>query len=202
MHIVQSTFVMSSPNVAWCPAVLTPEFVFIGRSNVGKSSLINALCNKKEFARTSAKPGKTQLINYFEIESVDDEGNHKHWHLVDLPGYGYAKASKQARHDLEDMIMDYLEQRANIGMICVLIDSRHPPQAIDLAFINQLAERDRPYCIVFTKCDQPKPHALQKNITAFLDEIGKKRQELPTYFITSADQKTGLIELLHALHHL
>lgn len=179
-----------------------PEYVFIGRSNVGKSSLINSLCNKKEFARTSAKPGKTQLINYFDIESVDDDGVDQKWRLVDLPGYGYAKASKQDRHDLEDMIMDYLEHRHNIGMICVLIDSRHTPQAIDLAFIHQLGERDKPYCIVFTKCDQPKKHELQKNIIAFLDEIGKTRETVPTYFITSADQKIGLSELLHALHTL
>lgn len=179
-----------------------PEYVFIGRSNVGKSSLINALCNKKEFARTSSAPGKTLLINYFEIDSVDDEGTHKHWHLVDLPGYGYAKASKQDRHDLQDMILDYIEQRTAIGMICVLIDSRHPPQAIDIAFINQLAERDKPYCIVFTKSDQSKPHELQKNITAYLDELGKTRQELPTHFITSAEKKTGIGDLISALHDL
>jgi GTP-binding protein len=202
MRIVDASFVMSAPDVQWCPPADMPEYVFIGRSNVGKSSLINALCNKKEFARTSSEPGKTLLINYFAIDSVDDEGNHKQRHLVDLPGYGYARASKQDRHDLQDMILDYIEHRTAIGMICVLIDSRHAPQAIDIAFINQLAERDKPYCIVFTKSDQCKPRDLHAHTRAFLDEIGKTRQDLPTHFITSASKKTGIGDLISALHDL
>jgi GTP-binding protein len=188
--IHSATFVKSSVETDKCPPPIYPEFAFIGRSNVGKSSLINMLVNKKGLAKTSASPGKTQTINHFLI----NEEKHP-WYLVDLPGYGYAKTSKSERNKWGSFIRNYLDQRENLICTFVLLDFRIPPQKIDLEFMQWLGEQGLPFCIAFTKCE--KLTELQKSIRfdAFTVELKKTWEELPQYFFTASVERMGRVEL-------
>ncbi len=193
MEIVSAQYIISSPGYKDCPSADKPEYAFIGRSNVGKSSLINMLTNKKGLAKISSTPGKTQLLNHFEIISSDK----KKWFLVDLPGYGYAATvSQKARNNWGNMIESYIRKRENLVCMFVLIDSRHEPQAIDLEFINQLGEWEIPFVLLFTKSDKNKPGATDRNVSTFLGALAEKWEENPPYFITSALKKTGRKPLL------
>lgn len=204
MEIISATYIKSSANYTQCPPDDKPEYAFIGRSNVGKSSLINMLCNKKALAKTSGAPGKTQLINHFAITDtgVKKKDKNAEWYLVDLPGYGYAKVSQTQRRGWSKMIEDYLLQRKNLGDVFVLIDSRHEPQKIDIEFINQLGVWQIPFSIVFTKSDKNKPGAIVRHVENFKIELRKSWQELPLIFITSAIDKTGRDDLLQYIHEL
>ncbi len=188
MQIKTATYVISSPSFDQCPKPDKPEYAFIGRSNVGKSSLINLLVNQKNLAKTSGQPGKTQLINHFII-------NEK-WFIVDLPGYGYAKISQSSRRRWEQMIENYLRKRENLVNVFVLIDARHKPQKIDLEFVNQLGKWEIPFVLVFTKADKEKPTVVQRNVKAFLDALREEWEFIPQSFITSAEKKTGRDEIL------
>lgn len=198
MEIVSAKYIISSATYKQCPEPNKPEYAFIGRSNVGKSSLINMLCNQRGLAKTSATPGKTQLINHFEVVSNEGrkKGPAKPWYLVDLPGYGYAVTSQKSRNNWANMIESYIRKRPNLGCIFLLVDSRHTPQTIDLNFVHQLGEWQIPFVIVFTKADKNKPGATNRNTKAFLDELQKTWEELPPFFITSAIDKTGKDEIL------
>ena len=187
MKIKTAEFVISNTDYKLCPAPKMAEYAFIGRSNVGKSSLINAMVNHKHLAKTAGRPGKTQLINQFIIN--------KEWYLVDLPGFGYAKISKSMRAEFHDMISEYLLNRSNLMCLFVLIDSRHKPQAIDQEFMKWLAEKGIPFVMVFTKTDKLGKVALAKNIGAYKVEMQKEWGELPQIFITSAEKKTGTQEI-------
>ncbi len=188
MQIKSAKYIISAPSFDLCPKPDRPEFAFIGRSNVGKSSLINMLVNQKNLAKTSANPGKTQLINHFEIND--------RWYLVDLPGYGYAKVAQSSRRRWEQMIENYLRKRENLVNVFVLIDSRHKPQKIDLEFVNQLGEWQIPFTIVFTKSDKEKPGVVQRNVKAFIDAMRELWEFLPQSFVTSAEKKTGKDEVI------
>ncbi|MSQ78204.1 MAG: YihA family ribosome biogenesis GTP-binding protein [Flavobacteriaceae bacterium] len=180
----QASFVKSSTKLIQCPETQLPEVAFIGRSNVGKSSLINMLCEKKGMAKTSSTPGKTQHINHYLIDEK--------WHLVDLPGYGYARVSKTERAKFEDFISEYIRGRGNLCCVFVLIDPRIPPQQIDLDFINWLGKNNIPIGIVFTKVDKLKKEAeLIANIDAFKAALFQSWESLPELFLTSAEKKTG-----------
>ncbi|NOT49794.1 MAG: YihA family ribosome biogenesis GTP-binding protein [Chitinophagaceae bacterium] len=192
MEIISANYIISSPTYKDCPPPDKSEYAFIGRSNVGKSSLINMLTNKKGLAKISATPGKTQLINHFDIVSSDK----KKWYLVDLPGYGYATVSQKARNNWGNMIESYIRKRENLVSLFVLIDSRHEPQPIDIEFINWLGEWQIPFSIVFTKTDKNKPAATIRNTGAFLTELSVKWEELPRHFLTSAVTKQGRTEML------
>ena len=194
MTIKTAEFVISNTDYKRCPSPQMAEYAFIGRSNVGKSSLINALVNNKNLAKTSARPGKTQLINHFLIN--------KTWYLVDLPGYGFAKISKTKRAEFHDMISEYLLNRTNLMCLFVLIDSRHNPQAIDQEFIQWLAENEIPFVLVFTKRDKLGKTVLLKNIEEYKLELLKQWEELPKIFITSAEKKTGLSEIATYIEQL
>jgi GTP-binding protein len=198
MDIKEATYVISSPAVEKCPKPDRPEYAFIGRSNVGKSSLINMLTNKKELAKISSAPGKTQLINHFEITS----GKNFKWFLVDLPGYGFAVISQKQRKNWERMIDDYIRKRENLINLFVLVDSRHTPQQIDIDFINRLGEWQIPFAIVFTKTDKNKPAVTPRNIDAFMKRLSPTWTELPLYFISSALKKTGRKEILEFINRL
>ena len=187
MQIKSAKYLISAPSFDLCPKADKPEFAFIGRSNVGKSSLINMLVNQKNLAKTSANPGKTQLINHFEINSC--------WYLVDLPGYGYAKVAQSSRRRWEQMIENYLRKRENLVNVFVLIDSRHKPQKIDLEFVNQLGEWQIPFTLVFTKADKEKPGVVQRNVKAFIDAMRELWEFLPQSFVTSAEKIVGKDEL-------
>ncbi len=199
MDIVSAEYVKSSPGHKDCPELDKPEFAFIGRSNVGKSSLINMITGKKHLAKTSSTPGKTQLINHFEILSGNKKGKKEKWYLVDLPGYGYAQVSKGSRNNWDNMIGSYIRKRENLKMLLVLIDSRHEPQKADLEFINNLGEWQVPFAIVFTKTDKNKKVATERNVMALAAELQKTWEELPPYFLTSATERTGRDELLEFL---
>src|SRR5579871_5691875 len=188
MDIHSSVYVVSSPDHTKCPKPDRPEYAFIGRSNVGKSSLINMLCNNEKLAKTSGTPGKTQLINHF---SIDNE-----WYIVDLPGYGFAKVSQSQRKKWEKMIEDYLRRRENLMNVFVLIDARHSPQKIDLEFVNRLGEWQVPFCLVFTKADKENQRTVSANVKAFLDKMRETWQFLPRNFVTSAVKKTGRDKIL------
>jgi len=188
MEIKQAIFHKSSPDLKSCPESEFPEFAFIGRSNVGKSSLINMLVNKKGLAKTSSKPGKTKLINYFTI----DDG----WFLVDLPGYGYAKISKKIRENWEKRTRNYLEKRDNLAAIFVLIDSRIAPQKIDLEFMEWLSEKELPYLIVFTKCDKISGLKVEANIKEYQKELLERFEELPLAIKSSSKESTGKDDIL------
>lgn len=189
MKIKQAAYVISSPSVDKTPKPDKPEYAFIGRSNVGKSSLINMLCGRESLAKVSASPGKTKLINHFIINNE--------WYLVDLPGYGYAKISQSERKKWEKMIEDYLRKRENLVNVFVLIDSRHMPQKIDLEFVNQLGQWQIPFTLVFTKADKEKPGAVDRHVKAFLDAMRETWQFLPQHFVTSATKKQGREDILN-----
>ena len=207
MHIKQAVYIISSPEFEKCPVADKPEYAFIGRSNVGKSSLINMLCNNDKLAKTSGSPGKTQLINHFEIASVSDleadqskkEVIYK-WNLVDLPGYGFAKVSMRSRRRWEQMIENYLRKRENLTMVFVLIDARHSPQKIDLEFLENLKLWQIPFCLVFTKSDKENQRTVSKNVKDFLEAMKKTWQFLPQHFVTSAIKKTGKSKILDLIH--
>ena len=194
MKIKTAEFVISNTDYRICPVPKMPEYAFIGRSNVGKSSLINAMVNIKNLAKTSGKPGKTQLINHFLIN--------KEWYLVDLPGYGFAKTSKVKRAEFHDMISEYLLNRINLMCLFVLIDSRHKPQEIDQEFMQWLSEKEIPFVMVFTKSDKLGKTALSNNIETYKSEMLKKWEELPKIFITSAEKRQGLSKISAYIEHL
>jgi GTP-binding protein len=194
MKIKTAEFVISNTDYKVCPVPKIPEYAFIGRSNVGKSSLINAVVNHKNLAKTSGRPGKTQLINHFIIN--------KQWYLVDLPGFGYAKISKSKRAEFHDMISEYLLNRSNLMCLFVLIDCRHTPQQIDQEFMQWLAEKEIPFVMVFTKGDKVGKNTLAKNITSYKSEMLKAWGELPQIFITSAEKKTGTQEIANFIETL
>jgi GTP-binding protein len=188
MNITSAEFVISNSRVDMCPKSTLPEYAFIGRSNVGKSSLINMLTGRKKLAMTSSMPGKTMLINHFLIN--------KEWYLVDLPGYGFAKRSKKATEQLQHIIEKYILEREQLTCLFVLIDSRLTPQKIDLEFIEWLGENGVPFCIVFTKADKNKAGELKKNINTFLDTLKEQWEELPKHFITSSETRLGKMDFL------
>lgn len=188
MEIKKSEFVISAPTVNKCPKDDKPEYAFIGRSNVGKSSLINMLCNHKGLAKTSATPGKTLLINHFIINNE--------WYLVDLPGYGFAKRSKTVQQKLEQMIASYILQRKQLINVFVLIDIRHEQQKIDREFIDWLGESNVPFTIVFTKADKLGPGKAKQNAQKWLEQLKDRWETLPPYYITSSEKKLGREELL------
>jgi len=187
MDITSAKYLISNADFKQCPKPDKPEYAFIGRSNVGKSSLINMLTNHKGLAKTSSSPGKTQLINHFEIVSEDK----RKWFIVDLPGYGYAKVSQSSRRRWEQMIENYIRKRENLTCLFVLIDSRHTPQKADLDFINQLGKWETPFVIVFTKSDKNKPGATKRNVESFISALLENWEEPPPYFVTSAISKDG-----------
>ncbi len=197
MKIIKATYLISSPSFDQCPALKLPEYAFIGRSNVGKSSIINALCLQKNLAKTSGTPGKTQLINHFEIISNSvAKGKQDKWYIVDLPGYGFAKVSQSSRRRWEQMIENYLRKRENLNRVFVLIDSRHAPQKIDLEFVEQLFKWEIPFTLIFTKSDKEKPGVVARNVKSFFDALNEILPFLPQGFVTSAEKRTGVDEVL------
>lgn len=194
MLIKSAEYTISSARVEQCPAGNLPEFAFIGRSNVGKSSLINMLTGREHLAKTSATPGKTVLINHFLINGA--------WYVVDLPGYGYAKRSMQQREELERMIKGYILRREQMMNLFLLIDVRHEPQRIDLDFIEWLGENGIPFSIVFTKADKLSRGKLSGNITHYLSDLSKQWEELPPHFITSSETRQGQQELLNYIDEI
>ena len=183
MKIKSAEFLMSNSDVSKCPKEPLPEYAFIGRSNVGKSSLINMLADRKNLAKTSGKPGKTQLINHFIIN--------KNWYLVDLPGYGYARVSKKAKKTFQKFITDYFEKRSQLVLAFVLIDCRHEPQPVDIDFMRYLAQLDIPFQIIFTKADKLKPKALATNLETYTQKMLESWEEMPAYYVTSSSKKQG-----------
>jgi GTP-binding protein len=207
MQIKWAKYIISSPDYTKCPPADKPEYAFIGRSNVGKSSLINMLCNFEKLAKTSSAPGKTQLLNHFLITSSPsllqkEKGEAKTaakniaWYIVDLPGYGFAKVSLRSRRRWEQMIENYLRKRENLTMVFVLIDSRHSPQKIDLEFMEQLRKWEVPFSIIFTKTDKENQRIVSKNIKDFFTAMKKTWQFLPQYFTSSAVKKSGRDKIL------
>lgn len=200
MVIKNASYVISSPSWQKCPAPDRPEYAFIGRSNVGKSSLINMLCQRQSLAKTSSTPGKTQMINHFAIESSKKEKAPKYsWYLVDLPGYGYAKVAQKSRKAWSKMIEDYISGRENLMQLFVLIDGRHKPQAIDLEFVMALGHWQIPFTLVYTKTDKEKPSVVERNIGFFLEQLRSSWQFLPQVIITSATKKVGREEILELI---
>ena len=197
MLIRKAVYLVSSPSFDECPKADRPEYAFIGRSNVGKSSLINMLAANQKLAKTSASPGKTQLINHFDVTSAAAEkAPSEKWYLVDLPGYGFAKVSQSSRRKWEQMIENYLRKRENLTLVFVLIDSRHKPQKIDLEFISQLDKWQVPFSLVFTKSDKEKPGVVKANVQAFFDALLETWQFLPRHFVTSSEKKQGRDDIL------
>lgn len=194
MNIQDAKFLMSNSRVEDCPAPTLPEYAFIGRSNVGKSSLINMLTNHKGLAKTSSQPGKTQLINHFIINN--------NWYLVDLPGYGYAKVSKDSRVKWQRMINFYLRKRENLACVFVLVDSRHSPQAVDLEFMEQLGSEGIPFVMVFTKADKQSGTRTQQNVVDYIQKMEETWDEVPRHFVTSAEEKTGRDEVLDFIQEI
>ncbi|MBQ5983300.1 MAG: YihA family ribosome biogenesis GTP-binding protein [Prevotella sp.] len=194
MEINKSEFVTSAPYVSACPTDTKPEYAFIGRSNVGKSSLINMLCNHKGLAKTSSTPGKTVLINYFIINNE--------WYLIDLPGYGFAKRSQKVQQQIDQMIRGYILQRKQMVNLFVLVDIRLKPQKIDREFIDWLGMSGIPFTIVFTKADKLSKAKAQENTTLWMNELKETWEELPPYFITSAESKLGREEMLDYIEQI
>ena len=188
MEIKNAEFTLSAPQVSLCPKDTKPEFAFIGRSNVGKSSLINMLCGNKKLAKTSATPGKTMLINHFIIN--------REWYLVDLPGYGFAKRSKTEIAALDRMIRGYILQREQLVNVFVLVDIRLEPQKIDLEFIDWLGMSQIPFSIIFTKADKIGRNKVQQNVAAYTRRLSETWEELPPYFVTSSEERMGKEEVL------
>ncbi len=194
MEIKEARFVMSNTDVKKCPAPDKPEYAFIGRSNVGKSSLINRITNKKSLAKISGKPGKTRLINHFLIN--------EEWYLVDLPGYGYAEVPKKERLKWEQFLKRYILQRENLYCLFVLVDSRHEPQKPDLDFMEWLGISQVPFTIVFTKTDKLRPEELKTNLKNYEEKMFETWETMPGYYISSAETGTGTNELLDFIEHL
>jgi ribosome biogenesis GTP-binding protein YsxC/EngB len=194
MIIKSATFLQSVVDWRKCPVPDLPEYAFIGRSNVGKSSLINMLVNNRKLAKTSSKPGKTQTINHFLIN--------KDWYLVDLPGYGYASISKAMREKWQKMIDDYLTKRENLQLVFVLIDSRLEPQKIDLAFISNLGERGIPFSIIFTKTDKVSQAKVQSNVQKFYNKLAEEWEEMPFRLLSSAETGKGKEEILNYIEQI
>ena len=194
MNVANAEFVVSNTNVEQCPKTKLPEYAFIGRSNVGKSSLINMLCNKKKLAKTSSRPGKTQLINHFLIN--------KQWYLVDLPGYGYTRTSKVQKKTFQKFITDYLIRRKELISTFLLIDLRHKPQPLDLKYMRWLGKNLIPFSIIFTKADKLKEIEINVHILKYLDDIRKDWEEIPQHFITSSEKKIGKSELLNYIDEI
>lgn len=200
-----ANFVISSPDVMQCPKTALPEYAFIGRSNVGKSSLINMLTHNPKLAKTSQKPGKTLLINHFLIESSTPDTLHhtpSQWHIVDLPGYGYARASQNQRDQLRRMIERYCLLREQLCNLFVLVDSRLEPQKIDLEFMNWLGEQQIPFSIVFTKADKLGRERLKENVEAYKQVLLETWEELPPIFITSAEKNQGGEEIVQYIEQI
>lgn len=194
MDINSADFIISNTDVKLCPAGNFPEYAFIGRSNVGKSSLINMLTRKKGLAMTSSTPGKTMLINHFLVNSK--------WFMVDLPGYGFAKRSKQQQEGIEKIISDYILMREQMTNLFVLIDCRLEPQQIDLEFIEWLGENGVPFSIIFTKADKLSHQRLKENVKAYCDRLSEEWEELPPYFITSSEKGVGRNEVLDYIDNI
>ena len=194
MKITAAQYIGSKASYDQCPNTDKPEYAFIGRSNVGKSSLINALTERRNLALTSSTPGKTMCINHFLINDS--------WYLVDLPGYGYAKRVKREMEKLQNLIEHYVLEREELTLLFVLIDSRLEPQRIDLAFIRYLGEHGVPFGIIFTKADKSKPGQLKSHINAFLHTLGEEWEELPPHFVTSSNDGTGRDELLNYIEQV
>ena len=194
MNIKSATFEISNTDVRKCPPGNKPEYAFIGRSNVGKSSLINMLTNKNGLAKTSSTPGKTLLINHFLINDA--------WYIVDLPGYGYAQRVKESREKLKHIIQSYILGRAQMTNLFVLVDSRHKPQKIDLEFMQWLGENEVPFSIVFTKMDKLGKEAGQRNVEAYKAQLLEQWEELPPLFITSSEDRRGRDELLNYIEEI
>jgi len=194
VKIKSAEFIISNTDIRKCPKEDLPEYAFIGRSNVGKSSLINMLTNYKKLAKTSGRPGKTQLINHFIIN--------KNWFLVDLPGYGYAQVSKSKRQTFQKFIKDYFLKRQQLVCTFVLVDSRHKPQQIDLDFMEFLGENGIAFCVVFTKTDKLGKNDLQKNLTNYKQILLETWEELPQYFVSSSTNKAGKEEILDLIENV
>ena len=194
MKIKSAEFVISNSDVTKCPKEKLIEYAFIGRSNVGKSSLINMLMQKKSLAKTSGRPGKTQLINHFLIN--------KNWFLVDLPGYGYARVSKSSKRIFQKFITQYFSKRQQLALAFVLIDCRHKPQKVDLEFMQWMGENQVPFSIIFTKQDKMKPNALIKNIEDYKLKMLESWEEMPNYFITSSSNGTGRDKVLNYMSEI
>lgn len=194
MKITSAEFVMSNSEVTKCPNSILPDYAFIGRSNVGKSSLINMLTGRKNLAKVSGKPGKTRLINHFLIN--------KSWHLVDLPGYGYAKVSKKEKKTFQKYITAYFEKRAQLVNTFVLVDVRHEPQPIDLEFLEWMGTNNVPFSIVFTKADKLKPKQLEDNIAKYKLKLMETWEVLPPVFVTSSAHKIGQDEILDYIQNI
>ncbi|WP_155284683.1 ribosome biogenesis GTP-binding protein YihA/YsxC [Capnocytophaga felis] len=192
--ITKAEFIISNSDVSKCPNEPLPEYAFIGRSNVGKSSLINMLTNNKNLAKTSGRPGKTQLINHFKINN--------NWFLVDLPGYGYARVSKSTKKVFQKFITQYFEKRHQLVCAFVLVDIRHEPQKIDLEFMQWLGENNIPFGIIFTKADKLKPAAIERNVEVYKQILLETWEEFPPYFVTSSENKTGKEELLQYIDNI
>ncbi|MDR3245106.1 MAG: ribosome biogenesis GTP-binding protein YihA/YsxC [Prevotellaceae bacterium] len=192
MVIKKAEFIKSSPDYTKCPQSSLPEYAFIGRSNVGKSSLINMLTNRHKLAQVSSTPGKTMMVNHFLINDK--------WYLVDLPGYGYAKKSK--KHELRPLIENYIRKREQLTLLFVLIDSRHEPQNIDIEFINSLGEAQIPFALIFTKSDKLSKTALNRNLEIFKAKLSEMWEELPPVFIESAETGLGKQEILDYIEEL
>ena len=194
MEIKSAEFMMRANSIDKCPAITTPEYAFIGRSNVGKSSLINMLTGRKGLALTSSTPGKTRVMNYFTINNE--------WSIVDLPGYGFAKLSKVEREKLKERIDSYLLYRENLTLVFVLIDCRHEPQKIDVEFILWLGENGIPFSIIFTKIDKISNSKLKTNIQAFSNKLSEDWEELPRMFVSSSDKGLGKEEILNYIEEI
>ena len=194
MKIKSAEFVMSNSDVAKCPKTRLPEYAFIGRSNVGKSSLINMLTSRKSLAKTSGRPGKTQLINHFLINN--------NWHLVDLPGYGYARVSKSSKKVFQKFITQYFGLREQLVTAFVLVDIRHKPQPVDLEFMQWLGENGIPFSIIFTKADKLKPNAITKYVEDYKSILLETWEDMPNYFITSSSKNIGKDDVLNYIDEL
>lgn len=194
MNVAHAEFVVSNTRVDHCPKTKMPEYAFIGRSNVGKSSLINMLCNQKKLAKTSSRPGKTKLINHFLIN--------KKWYLVDLPGYGYARASKTQKKTFQKFIVDYFTKRKELVSAFLLIDIRHEPQPIDLDFLRWLGEHFIPFSIVFTKADKIKEKEIETKVSGYLEVLKEDWESLPLYFVTSSEKRLGREPLLNYIQQI
>jgi len=194
MEVKEARFVMSNTDVRKCPAPDRPEYAFIGRSNVGKSSLINMLTNKKSLAKISGRPGKTRLINHFLIN--------KEWYLVDLPGYGYAQVPKAERIKWEKFLRKYILERENLYCLFVLIDSRHAAQNVDLEFMEWLGVSEIPFSIIFTKTDKLRPEELEQNLKAYEEKLFETWETMPGYFISSSEKGIGKDEILDFIENL